>query len=128
MAVPPNAITFKDADENIIEHDPYDRVEYLLNLDGTTGILETGEGVASYTVAVTAEAAALGLTIGTGDWAPSQPTATQIQFWIEVDSGFQSNAAYDDAGVDLGVEVSVTTNSTPARRRQRTCAIRVAQQ
>lgn len=128
MAVPPKAIQFTDQNGDVVAHDPYDRVDYLLNLDGITGILENGEAVASYTISVTAEAAALGLTVSTGAWAPSQPSGAQILFWLEVDSGFQSNAAFDGEGVDLGVEISVTSDSVPARRRQRTCAIRVAQQ
>lgn len=129
MALPPNAIIFTDVNGVEVEHDPYDRVEYTLNLEGASGgILEDGEGIASWSVALTAEAAALGLTIGTLDWAPMQPSPLQVRFWIEVDSGFQANAAFDGEGTRLGVEVNVTTNNVPARRRQRTAAIKVAQQ
>lgn len=122
MPLPPNAILFDDP------MDPYDRVDFLLTLDGADGMLEAGEGVASYTLTLLAEATALGLTIGTAAYAPSQPNAQSLRFYLEVDSGFQANAAFDGDGVTLGLELSITTDSTPARRRQRTIGVKVAQQ
>lgn len=122
MPLPTNAFKFTDP------MDPYDQVDFLLTLDGAGGLLETGETVASYTLALRAEAAALGLTIGTAAYAPTQPIATQIRFWLNVDVSFIANTAFDGAGAILGVEVSVTTNSNPARKRQRTVAVQVAQQ
>lgn len=120
--LPPNAKKFPDP------FDPKDRVEFILTLDGPTGILEDGEGVGSYELTLTAEAVALGLTLGSGTFAPSQPLPNQIKFWLEVDGAFLNNAAFSGAGTDLGIEVTVTTNSNPARRRQRTAVITVAQQ
>lgn len=122
MALPPNAKKFPDP------FDPKDRVEFILNLDGPTGILEDGELVGTYELALTPEAAALGLQIGSGSYAPSQPNANQIKFWLEVAAEDQNDPAFSGAGTDLGIEVTVITNSNPARRRQRTAAVTVAQQ
>lgn len=121
MPNPANAKKFEDP------MDPKDRVEFLVNLDGPTGLLETGETVASYTLTPSPEAVALGMQIGTGTYAPSQPTPTQILFWVEFSAGFHNNASFD-AGVDLGIQVEITTSSVPARRRERTAIITVAQQ
>lgn len=122
MPNPTNAFKFTD------QMDPKDNVDFLLTLNGVGGILETGETIASYTLALRPEASALGLTIGTATYAPSNPTTAQILFWLTVDPTFQANAAFDGSGVILGVEVTVTTSSNPARVRQRTVAIQVAQQ
>lgn len=122
MPIPINAFKFTDP------MDPKDNIDFLLSLSGVGGILEAGETIASYTLALRPESTALGLTIGTGSYAPSNPTASQILFWLSVDPTFQANTSYDGAGVILGVEVTITTTSTPARVRQRTVAIQVAQQ
>lgn len=122
MALPTNTFKFTDP------MDPKDRVDFLLNLSGVGGMLETGETVATYTLTMRSEGVALGVSIGVTTYAPSQPTTSSILFWVEVDSTNWSNVAFDGTGTTVGIEVDITTNSTPARRRQRTVAIQVAQQ
>jgi hypothetical protein len=121
VPVPEDAFLFADP------IDPTDRLDWLTTLDGPEGILETGETIASYTLTVTAEAAALGLEIGTATYAPTNPTNVSIKFWLECNSSFQNNAAFNADGLALGVELTVITSSTPPRRRQRTLAWMVKQ-
>lgn len=113
--------------------DPKDLVDYQIDL--AAKILETGEAVSSYTLTVLAEAAALGFTIAQGvadlsnaAYAPSLVnTNTGLLFWVYVNPTYVTDPAYD-AGVTAGLELTVTTNSTPPRRRQRSFGIQVVQQ
>jgi phage tail tape-measure protein len=124
MALPPNASAWTQ------EMDPADIVDYQVTLAGTGGLLETGETIASYTLTMSAEGAALGVTIGSvGSYAPSLiNSSTGVKLWLSVGSGFQSNAAFSGTGVSVGIELTVVTNSSPARTRQRTLVVKVAQQ
>ncbi len=127
MALPALATKFAQS------MDPKDLVDYEIDL--ASKILETGESASSYTLSVLAEAAALGFTIAQGVsdlgnalYAPSLiNTNTALLFWVYVDPAFVNNAAYD-AGVIAGLELTVNTNSTPPRRRQRSFGIQVVQQ
>ena len=111
--------------------DPADVVDYELGLGpdgGDDALLEEGEQVADWTLTLSAEAVALGLEVGTGDYAPSQPTPTSFRFWFSVDALLQDDAAFDGAGASLAMELTIETDSTPARTRQRTLVLQVAQQ
>lgn len=112
------------------ELDPSEKLDYEANFGGDDKpLLEVAETIATFTIAVTAAAAALGLQVES--IAPYAPALTAdskgIKLWLSVASGLQSSGAFD-AGVALGVIVTVVTNSNPARTRQRTWVATVRQQ
>lgn len=124
MAIPPTALTFANT------LDPHEELDFLINCDQ---ILEAGEEVeaAGWTLELLAEAAALGLTIMSGG-TPSRDAALQsgnqsILFWLIVDGAYQDNAAFDGSGTALPLRITAETNSSPARTRQRTFQVQVAQ-
>jgi hypothetical protein len=130
--------------------DPADRVDYVANADPDQTDLDTGEvpllaeteTISSYTLTMSAEGAALGVTISQGGVgepgaAPSLISivggsettgATAVKFWLYVDPAFQDNAAFDGTGTYVGITLTINTNSLPSRRRQRTLIVQVAQQ
>lgn len=125
MPNPPNAKAFAQP------MDPSDIRDYEVVLSqGTdvTSFLDPAEGVASFTVALSAEAVAAGLTIKTEGGYATSITDTTIRFWLEVDAGSQGSTAFDGNGLALGIVITVTTNSTPARKKQRTVIVNVANQ
>lgn len=124
MPIPTNAFEWKAV------MDPTDQVEYVIDLkDPDKPLLEAGETIASYTLTLLAESVAVGLTISTGPRAPVLINgSTGIRVWFEVDSGNWSNAAFNGDGARLPMELTVTTSTTPSRRRQRTLVLKVAQQ
>jgi hypothetical protein len=109
--------------------DPAERVEYECDFgSGPKPVLAADETITTFTVAVTAEAAALGLEIiEAAPRAPALLPGNQgVRVWLNVDPLEQSNPAFD-AGLWLGIEVSVDTSSTPSRHRQRTFEVEVKQ-
>lgn len=117
MAIPPTALVWEEP------MDPYDVVDYTID---TTPLLSDLEDVASYTVVPLAESELLGLEVGTAEYAPSI-TDNVILVWLQVDPAFQANPAFSGAGQTLPLEVSITTNSSPPRKRQRTVVVKVMQ-
>lgn len=125
MAIPLNARRWDE------QMDPADVLEWVLHVgifNGQAGLLEPLETVASYTLALSAEAVALGLTTGTLTRAASQPTPTSFRWWFLIDSAFQSNAAFSGEGALLPMELTIVTDATPSRTLQRTLVLKVAQQ
>lgn len=128
MALPPNAKVWTQ------EMDPADVVDYQAALAGTDGLLEESEQIASFTLTMSAEGAALGVTIseggvGEGGAAPSRiDSNTGVLMWLYVDDAFQDDTAFDGTGISVGITLTVVTNSLPARTRQRTLVLKVAQQ
>ncbi len=104
--------------------DPADVADFVIQLGN--GLLEPGEAFTSYTLALSAEAVALGLEVGTGAYAPASDGQT-ISVWFSIAAAFQGNAAYEASGVTLLMELTLNTNSTPARRWQRTLGLKVQQ-
>lgn len=133
MAIPPLAYPWTQI------MDPADQVEYVVDLRGvdglaTDGLLEPGELMDSWELVLGAESVALGLEVGTGDYAPTNPLdgdgnplVTSLLFWFSVDPEMQDDAAYSGEGAQLPMELTIVTNSTPARTRQRTLVLKVAQ-
>lgn len=126
MALPALATKF---DQSM---DPTDLVDFEIDITGR--ILEVGELASSYTLTLLAEAVALGLTIAEGvadlgdaAYAPQLVTGNRIQFWLYVDPVNRTDVEYD-AGVTLGMELTVETDNTPPRRRQRTFSVEVVHQ
>lgn len=124
MVTPASAKEFPEA------LDPYELLEFEPTITGATGLLEDGESISSFTLTAGAEAAALGISISTeaGYVASTIDAARGVRFWMEVAGGFQQNAAFDGEGVAVPIVLSLTTNNSPARRRQRTMIVRVKQQ
>lgn len=123
MAIPPTAKVFDQA------LDPYEVIDYLVRCaSGDSPLLEAGESISTYTLSPSPDAAALGLTIGISAYQPSIIGGNQIKMWLSVDSAFHANAAFSGEGVSLPIEVTVVSNNTPPRTRQRTVVVKVAQQ
>ena len=99
--------------------DPYDVMDYTIDV---SSLLE-GFGVASYTVQPTAEAALLGLQVGTSAYATTI-SGNVIRVWFNVALANQNDFQTE---TQLPVEVSLTTTSSPARKKQRTVVLKVVQ-
>ena len=125
MTLPLNAKSFVSA------MDSADVLDWQVTLSqGSTGLetLQPGESVASFTVALTAEAIAAGLQINTTSGYATLLVGNVITFWLSVTSGSLANAAFLGAGTGFGIEITITTNANPARVKQRTVVVTVAQQ
>lgn len=113
------------------ELDPAEELDFVMDFASSppigSPVLGVGEGIASFALAVTPEAAALGLEIMTGLGRDATEAGGQITLWLTVNVGFQANAAYDGAGTKLGIVCTIMTDSIPARKRERTYSVRVKQ-
>lgn len=110
--------------------DPAEKLDFEADFGGgEKPVLEEDETIASYSLAVTAEAAALGLQIESAPpYASSLVAGSKaVKLWLSVDPLEQENSLFT-AGVQLGIEVTIVTSSSPARTRQRTWNVEVKQQ
>jgi hypothetical protein len=91
-------------------------------------ILLFGESIASLQLAVTAESAAVGLQIKSGGAypAPAVTAANTITFWTAVAPEMQTSPIFDGDGVEVALELVITTNNSPPRRKQRTLVFKIA--
>lgn len=121
MAIPPTAVSFSDA------LDPQEELDFEIPC---SPILETDETIASYTLTLLPEAVALGLEIMSGSGRDQALTSgnTGIAFWLQIVDEYEDDAAFEDTGTSLPLELTIVTNSSPPRTRQRTFLVRVAQQ
>jgi len=119
MAVPTNALVWPDP------MDPSDVVDYVVD---TSGMLDSNELVQSFTVVPYAEAALLGLSIGTGIRQPSLVDDSRIRIWLSVAPAYLENVAFSGSGATLPIQLTVQTSSVPSRTRQRTLVVKVQQQ
>jgi hypothetical protein len=92
--------------------DPRDKLDiYLVLTQGETlrDILQPGEEVVSFSVGLSAEAAAAGLQLGTGSKAPRY---ADLVFYalLSVAGTMQGAAIFVGAGLLVGVEITFTTN------------------
>jgi hypothetical protein len=117
MAIPTTALVWPES------MDPYDVVDYSIDCKA---ILDEGENVAGYTITPYAEAALLGLSTGTGNYATSI-SGSIITVWLQIAANKQEDAAFDGNGASLPLSLSITTSSTPPRKKQRTLVVRVQQ-
>jgi hypothetical protein len=108
--------------------DPHEILDFTFD---AKPLLEAGEAIAAgtWTIEVLPEGVAMGLVIMTGGGRdPALAEAnTQIDFWLEIHNDFKTDPEFE-AGIDLPFEVTVPTNASPNRVRQRTCVVRVVQQ
>lgn len=120
MPIPPTAVSFGDA------LDPNELLDYSIDC---SGVLESGEAIAAYTVELLPEAVALGLTISEDEARAIALVNddTAIRLWFLIDEDFRDDPAFDGTGRSLPMLVSITTTSTPSRERQGTVLLKVAQ-
>lgn len=109
-----------DAPLYVGSHDPADVADYLIKFDD---LLETAETVTLQTVTIDTASTAVGLSIGSGAYAPIA-AVKNVKFWLTCNQ--PSNAAFV-AGVLAVVTATVTTSATPARTFQRSVLVRVQQ-
>jgi len=125
MPIPATAIVFKET------MDPADVLEWKIPLsrgpagEEPTPFLYADEDVASFTLSPTTDAIAAGLIVKSGSGGYPAPTLVglDLTFWTSIDAALQGAAMFA-AGVDLALELTVTTSSTPPRRKQRTYVIK----
>lgn len=129
MAIPPNAKAIAQP------MDPSDVLDFSVTVtrgdpdDLPAPFLLTGENVASFTLALSAEAIAAGLLLKSGGGYPPPTFADLVcTFWLAVDPAMQASAAFAAAGLTLAIELTVVTTSTPPRTKQRTLTVTVANQ
>lgn len=123
MALPPTAKAITQA------MDPSDIDVFEVTLgQGIDELIMPGEAVESFTFAVTAEAAAAGLRIMTEDSRAPTLTGLVLRFWLAIDPSMLGAAAFSGVGIDLGLELTLKTNSVPFRTKQKTIVVKVAQQ
>lgn len=104
---------------------PGDKDDYTIDLMGR--LLETGEGVSTWSLTLSATSIAAGLVLGSGAYATSL-TGTVLRIWFSIDPAHVADAAFDGLGTWLDMQVQVTTNNTPARIRNRTLLLRVCRE
>lgn len=123
MSIPASAEVFAD------KLDPHEELDWRLNC---YSILEDGEAIATgtWTLEILSEGTALGLEIMTGGGRdPALLTdARALVFWLTVDPLFQDDASFDDGGLNLPMRITFESDALPARKRQRTFLVPVAQQ
>ena len=117
MATPDTAKIFEET------LDPYDVLDFEVDV---APLLEVGEGVASYELSLPTESTLLGLEILTTDGYVTTMESNIIRFYVGIELAEQANPAFV-AGATLPIEVNVTTNSVPPRKKQRTVAVTVVQ-
>lgn len=123
MPLPPNAKALTQA------MDPSDIEVFELLIDqGDDKTLMTGENVAEFNFAVTAEAAAAGLMIMQEDGRRPTLTGLLLRFWLAIDPALFGAAAFSGEGISLGLELTLKTDSVPYRTKQKTIVVKVAQQ
>ena len=101
--------------------DPSDLLDYVSEIED---LLDSGETIVSgFTVSPTTEGAALGLEIATTP-PPSLETGDQnVLYWLQVETSKRGDSIFDFDGVQIPIEVTVTTTLT--RRYQRTFLVTV---
>jgi uncharacterized phiE125 gp8 family phage protein len=100
-----------------ISHDPSDVADY--NVDFADAL--NGQTLTAVTVTVDSVAAAAGVTIGTGSFAPSV-VGTAATFWLSVTT--PNNAAFN-AGVQAVITLRATVSGSPARIFERSVQVLV---
>ncbi len=92
--------------------------------------LEAGEEISTWSIVVSPEAAALGLTILTAADGKADPALIEancaVELWIGIDPEFQDDPAFEGPGKGLSFEVFYSTSSSPPRDDNRTLMLVVA--
>ena len=129
MTIPANASSF----EYVL--DPADVQDFTIQLTrggDATDMLRTGEKVASYVLAPSAESVAAGLqilsTLGyQTKLLEDGQEVCEVHFWATIDPAKRQSALFNSAPI-LGVELTTTTDNVPPRVKHRTYGLKVAGQ
>lgn len=106
--------------------DPRDTLDVYVVVtqgDAVTDILQTGEEITSFAVALTPEAGAAGVLISDGDAMPRYAGLVFV-FQLKVDPLFRDSPIFNGAGTIVGIEVTFATNFED-REKQYTVGVRV---
>lgn len=128
MALPATAQAFAQA------LDPSDVVDfYVVVSQGapdapTPTVLLLGEAIADYSLALTTEAAAVGLRIVDRAGYGNRLTGNVLKLWLEVEASMRGSAIFNGAGVTVAIELLIETSSNPPRTKQRSFLVRIANQ
>ena len=112
----------KDAAKFAEPLDPSDVLPFLVDL---TTMLPPGQGVSAITVEPSLESAALGLQVGTGAMAPSQPQPVEVVFWPLVTDNKKTSNSWQNDGTDVALEITVVTDANPPQTLQRSVILTV---
>lgn len=103
--------------------DPTDEKEYIAEF---ANILESGETLTgTFSVTPTSRYSSLGVEVGNVFPTSRTDSDTSILFWPNVNSANQSDAIFNDDGVEA--EFEITVNTTNFRKFQKTFIITVKQ-
>ena len=103
--------------------DPTDNVDYVGEFDVLLQVSETI--VAGFTVSPTTEGAALGFEIDLSKPPILEVGDQKVLFWAVINVSNREDTVFDDDGVQVPVEITVTTTDT--RTYQRTFLVTVKQ-
>ncbi|MFC3711277.1 hypothetical protein ACFOMD_01760 [Sphingoaurantiacus capsulatus] len=120
MALPNDPILLAEA------MDPSEVLDFVFDF---AALLEPGEVIDDFALTMSAEGAALGLSVLE---APDRGATLiegdrAVRLWVGVEPGAQNDAAFAGDGLQVGIELRATTNSEPPRTRERTFALTVRQ-
>lgn len=121
MPIPTTAPIFPES------MDPTDVVDFYISVtEGNDGqsILMPNEGIASYTLGLSPEAALAGLQLLTDARKPVRE-GKNISLWLSVDPAKRALPVFDGTGLLLGIELTIVTDAIPSRTKQRTFGVRV---
>lgn len=125
MPIPSSAKTFTE------EMDPNEVKDFTTGISqgaDVTDLLDPGESVQTFTLIPQQEATDAGFRIKSGSGYPV-PTfvGLNLTFWCEIADGFKTRDEWF-GGERMALELTIVTNNSPPRIRQRTFAITVKQQ
>jgi hypothetical protein len=133
MAIPPTATAFPQA------LSPRDAVDFYVIVSqgpddqATPPVLQMGEGIREYSLALSPEAVAAGLEIMSGADADGQIrtdklTGNEIKLWLRVATAMQGSSIFNGVGTTFEIKALIKTTALPSRTKERTFLVRVARQ
>ena len=121
MAQPSAPFEFK------VPMDPAELLDFEIKLRDSPQLLEVDEQYTDWTLTLYPEAAALGLQILVDPPYAPVTDGINITGWFQVLEADQENPIFDGDGVKMDMELSITTDNVPPRKRQRTLRLTVKQ-
>jgi hypothetical protein len=128
MAIPATARAFDQA------LDPSDVIDFYVVISqgapeaAPPTVLLLGEAVADYALALSPEAAAVGLRIVERAGYENRLSGNLLTLWLEVDPDLRSSPLFNGTGVIVAIEMLIETTATPPRTKQRSFLVRIANQ
>lgn len=128
MPVPVTAKAFEQA------LDPSDIVDFYVFISqgspdaSPPTVLLKGEAVAAYSLALSPEAAAVGLRIVERGSYKNSFSGNLLTVYFEVDDDLKGSPLFSGIGITVAVEMTIVTTSIPPRTKQRSFLVRIANQ